>query len=524
MNAQKTNTSSAVKYAILYCRVSDQSQVDRGHSIKEQEPMLRKFAEENGYVVKKVFVDKWKSATTTVWREELYNALNYIQEEKNISAFIVQDTDRMARCEEDHFGIRSHFKKYKTQLISMNQPGINDTAEWKLLDTIMAWVNSFQSRITWRKVSWVMQRMVEQGKTPGQAPFGYININNWTSEKPDRGVEIDEVNDKHVEEIFRLYTTGKYSHLELSKIMNAKWVRTNSGARFQRTTIYNILKNPYYLGKILYKGKLYNWNHKQLISDELFQKCKDMLATRNQFAVRKRNPENFQKFFLKWFLKCWTCWKNMSWDKAKQHHYYFCLTKPEEKTFHSNKWQNARIEKVEEQVEEFFKQIKLSWGIVDEVLARAKEILQETHWEVDTEKQSLTVRTAKLEGRRQNLEDKLLDGTISDEVYKRNHWKIESELLEIQARAEEVSKTRTDNTKLFESLVWLARNLPRAYWRSTPEVKRMYLGIFFDHFVMKDKMITKVVPSKVVSSLMKEELVTIKGVSKTSKVLLTQIW
>ena len=518
------STATATKYAILYCRVSDQSQVDKWHSINMQEPMLREFATQSWYIVKKVFTDKGKTATTTVWREELYNAFDYIKQQKNISAFIVQDTDRMSRNEEDHFWIRGFFKKHKVTLISKNQPWINNTAEWQLMDTMMAWVNAFQSRLTWRKVSWVMQRLVDQGKTPGQAPIWYLNVNIWTSEKPERTVEVDEVCSKHIEDIFRLYATSKHSLIDIANILNEKWARTQKGTKFQRSMINKILVNPYYIWKIKYKGKVYDWKHPRLISDELFQKCKDTIATRNKFAIRKRKPENHRTFFLKWFLKCGICWNNLWWYTAKGHNYYTCTVKSTDKRFHSNKWQCSKIWDIETQIEDHFNQLELSDDIVDEVLARAKEILKETHGEVDTEKHSITIKVAKLESRRQSLETKLLDWVINDDVYTRNHKLIDEELLWIKSRESEISQTREDNTKLFESLVRLARNLPLAYGKASVEVKKMYLGIFFESFTVKDTLITKTIPSKVVCALMNDKLITLRKTSKDWKVLIKKLW
>jgi hypothetical protein len=38
------------------------------------------------------------------------------------------------------------------------------------------------------------------------------------------------------------------------------------------STLYNIIKNPVYIGKIRYKGKLYEGSHKALIKEETFSK------------------------------------------------------------------------------------------------------------------------------------------------------------------------------------------------------------------------------------------------------------
>lgn len=50
--------------AIVYCRVSTKEQAEKGYSLEAQEEACRKFAENNGYEVDKVFVEWGESAKT----------------------------------------------------------------------------------------------------------------------------------------------------------------------------------------------------------------------------------------------------------------------------------------------------------------------------------------------------------------------------------------------------------------------------------------------------------------------------
>ena len=514
------------KYAIIYTRVSDQNQVNKGHSIEEQEPMLRKFAENEGYIIKKVFTDSAKSATSMVGRDEMYRALAYLQEDKTISAIIVQDTDRIARNEQDHFAIRSVLSKHNVKLVSKNQPGINDSPEGKLVDGIMASVNAFQSRITGRKVSDMFQQLVEKGKTLYRPPTGYINVNTGTDEKPVKTVEIEPENSKLIQQAFRLYGTGNYSILELNEIMYEKGLRSPHGGKFEPSGLAKLLVNPYYIGKIKHKGKLYDGIHPKLIDDKLYQKCLSIVQDHNQYAIRKRIVENHKKFFLRGILKCGICGGSVTGSHVQNKNcdYYYCSIKKFDKNFHSNKGQTADIKEIEGQVYEFFKLFKLTPEITEEVLNRAKEILSETHSDIDDMKKRLSLGNITLERQRQALEIKLLNGVISDETYTRQHARLDEEIFKNTQEITKIDIKRIDNTKIFEGLVRLADDVPHAYKISPPEVKMMYLNIFWDHFDIKDREVSKAVPSNAVSALLNEKLIKLKANTPAQKVLISKLW
>ena len=511
---------------ILYCRVSDASQVNKGHSIKEQEPMLRKFAKDNELITKKVFKDKAKSGTSMGNRDGLYSALAYASEHTDISVFIVQDTDRLARDEHGHFTIRAFLRKYGIKLMAMNQPYIGDSPEGRLMDTLLAGVNAFQSRITGRKVSQVLDRLAAKGKTTGPAPLGYINVNLGTEDNPNRTVQIDPTVGPIIKKAFEMYATGDYSITDITNHLTKKGVRSTQGNIIHRSSMANILANPYYKGKIVYKGKIIDGEHTELISDALFQQCKNMLAEHNQYAVRKRKPENHTKFFLRGFLRCGICGHRVTGShvKGKNVDYYYCSVKKGEKGYHSNAGQIADIDSIESQIMEFFNLIELKSSIMEQVLSRAREILAETHTDVDREKETLQRQNISLEKQRQVLETKLLKGIINDDVYTRNHTRIEEELSENEIRIKQIGNKRQDNTVLFESLVRLANDLPKAYRKSAPEVKMMYLNIFWDYFEIKNKTISKAVPSKIVASMINDGLIKLKDKTHQQRVLISDVW
>ncbi len=167
---------------------------------------------------------------------------------------------------------------------------------------------------------------------------------------------------------------------------------------------------------------------------------------------------------------------------------------------------------------------ELSEDVIDDILEKAKLILDETHGGLDEEKHDLRRTLTKYETIRQNLEQKWLSGDVDEAFYERNHEATESEITTVEERIAELSNTRDDRTEMFEGLVKLAKDVPNAYMRANPNVKKMYLKIFWNHFEIQKGGISKAVPSKALATLLNENLIKLKGNSPKRRVLIAKIW
>lgn len=169
-----------MKKGVIYARVSTDEQAKEGQSISAQIKLCTKYAKDNNIRITQIFKDEGKSATNTN-RPALQSMLELISTDNTIDYALVLDTDRLARNTLDHLNIRSFLRKYEVDLISISQPMIDDSPEGNLIDTILASTNAFQSQITGRKTSKVMEQKAKAGWWPGWAPLGYINATNPSS-------------------------------------------------------------------------------------------------------------------------------------------------------------------------------------------------------------------------------------------------------------------------------------------------------------------------------------------------------
>lgn len=209
--------------ALIYTRVSteEQSTSDR-YSPKTQLALCEKAIENSEYTLALdgTYEDLGKTATN-MKRPGLQDMLLRVQEDKTIKAVFVQNTDRLARNTTDHLTIKALLQKHGVKLISVSQPGLEDTPEGNLMDTIIAGFNQFQSQLTARKSTKSMEQKFHEGGWPTHAALGYLNVGAKDDDKK-RIVIIDPIRGPLIQEAFKLYATGDYSMVAVLDIIHEK--------------------------------------------------------------------------------------------------------------------------------------------------------------------------------------------------------------------------------------------------------------------------------------------------------------
>lgn len=470
---------------LIYSRVSTDEQAEKGRSIDDQVKICSKYAKDNRIQVVGIYKDPGKSATN-MNRPGLQDLLIRCKEDDSIGAVLVQDTDRLARNTMDHLGIKATLKKCAVQVISVSQPGLSgDAPENDLIDTIMASVNAFQSQITGRKTAKTLQEKVKEGWWPGYSPLGYKN------EKIDgkNVIVLDNERAPYCEKLFTMFLAGTVPVETIADKLYQEGFRSRCGGLVHRSTLYEMLKNPFYTGRMVWKDQIYQGNHPAIISEEIFDHCQEIMEMHNKNAVRTRK----HNFLLRGFIFCGECGGRIYTD----HHvkasglvfdHYFCQ--------HCKKQYCSRDE-MDKEIAKIFKKVQLPKYAVDKVMQLARDIKNETHGEIDKNKNLLLTRKVALERKRNMLESKLLEGVVDNDVYQRQHGPIVEEIKEIEHQIANLSSDRSDNIKAMEQLLLLSRNIYEAYLTAPEELKKRYLRLFWERIEVFDGKPTKLVPNQV---------------------------
>jgi len=485
-----------MSHALVYRRVSTEEQAGEGrYSLDTQLHLCLKAMEGTEFKIAPdgIYSDEGKSATS-MNRPALQDMLLRISEDRAIGAVFVQDTDRLSRNTSDHLTIKTMLRKHGVRLISVSQPGLEDSPEGNFMDLVIAGVNQFQSQITGRKTRKSMEERFRNGWYPTRAPIGYLNAPDPSN--PDKNIiVIDPVRGPLIREMLELYATGNYSLLEVRDIMYRKGLVNHIGNHFPRSMVAWIIGNSFYWGE-MHWGELSGMGkHQPLISKELFNKCVRVKAQHNQFATRRRK----HNFLLNGFIYCQACGRRWTAEKheSKNKSYYRCNAQP------GFRCTERFIEQtdLEAQVVNKFFAIEFSGEFTDKVVARVQALYMKKKGEITTSQDSLIARKNNLLAKLETAEEKLISGILSDADFVRIKTKITPQIENLDEELLKLSRSRNIKVDVIQRVLSLIRDLGKTYENARPDLQRLYLGLFWKRFVVSDRKIIEATPSELVELL-----------------------
>ena len=506
-----------IENALIYRRVSTEEQAADGtHSLNTQLHLCTK-AIEDGKKYKLasdgVYTDAGKSATT-MNRPSLQDMLARIMEDKSIKAVFVQDTDRLARNANDHLTIKALLRKHQVVLISVSQPGMEDSPEGNFLDLIIAGVNQLSSQITGRKTKKSMEERFWGGWFPTRAPMGYLNTLDPSNPKK-RIVTIDPVRGPLIKEMLTLYSTGNYSLLEVRDLFFRKGLVNRSAGRFSRSQMACLVENPFHYGEMRWKELVNKGNHEPLITKEIFEKCNRVKSEHNNGRCRKRKFN----FLLRGFLYCFSCGRRWTAEKQlkKNKSYYRCNAnvQPTDVRCKEHYVETADLEK---QVEDKFFAVEFSDEFREKIENKIRALYQEKKNSITDEQQSLQSRKNALLKKLETAEDKLLSGTLSDSDFSRIKAKLLPQIENIEGEMQKLDRARTIKIDVIQKILKLTRNVGETYKDASPELKRLYIGLFWAKFEVSKGVIVRSTPSEIIDILVGLGHLKIKGNPKATPI------
>jgi len=492
-----------MKKALIYSRVSTDEQAKEGQSIEAQIKLCRAYAKDNQITVVDVFKDEGKSGSNTN-RPALQAMLTKVAEDKTIDHVLVLDTDRIARNTLDHLSIKSLLAKHHVSLISISQPMIDDSPEGNFIDVVLAGANALQSQITGRKTSKVMEQKAKAGWWPSWAPLGYENTQNPTptSTLDKRILTPHPSNGPLITQLFQFYSKGTYSVESLTKKMVSLGLKNRQGGPIAPSIVNLALRNPIYYGDFVWREKLYHGNHIPLTTKPIWDLCQDIMDKHNQYAERSRKHQ----YLLRGFLYCDKCgsrfWAAPHKGRNGIHHYYYCKK--------CTKGTYSFVKDLDKESLKLMGKVQITDQYAQELTETIQNSLKELRSQTGQEKQALVNQRTALEQKQHSAEDNLLDGTLSKDQFSRINQRIESEIATIEQQVYELSDNYQTKMEQIIELVNLARNIQETYKEVDFEMKRYYLGLFFDKIYVDDGKIVSATPSKAIAPLIKNGKILVR--------------
>ncbi len=486
------DTAGSSATAVLYLRVSTKEQAERdgdpeGYSIPAQREACTRKAQSLGAIVVEEFVDRGESARTAD-RPELQRMLDYLIA-NSVTYVIVHKIDRLARNRVDDVAINLAIRQAGVQLVSVTE-NFDETPSGILLYGIMSSVAEFYSRNLANEVIKGSVQKAKSGGTPMRAPTGYVNVRNMVNGQELRSVEVDPVRGPLMTWAFDAYASGKWTIRTLTDELTERGLTSTPGPKtpskpLTTSNLQRLLRHPYYMGIVRYRGVHYQGKHEQLVDPETWQRVQEMLAARNIAGEKQREHHHY----LKGSVYCGNCGSRLVVSHAKNRHgtiyeYFICVGRQQKRT--DCKQQAIRIDVAEDVVVGEYAKIRLTIEQADEVREFVLEEMGKLHRHTESERDRLERRLKALKNEQQKLLDAHYADAIPLDLLKTEQARITSEVITVKARLESLSSNfSTAETNLNRALA-LAMDCEAAYREASDKVRRQFNQIFFNRLLIDD--------------------------------------
>ncbi len=175
---------------------------------------------------------------------------------------IIHKLDRLARDMNVHTVTWKQLDDSRTALISCSEP-LGNSAQEKFMRSIMAANATFYSDNLGDEVRKGLQQKVLLGGTPGYCKLGYLNEVKLIEGREVKKIILDPERAPHIEWAFKAFATGDWSISDITAELERRGLRNRTtasrpGKPLTRSQVHRTLSSPYYLGKVPFKGVIYN--------------------------------------------------------------------------------------------------------------------------------------------------------------------------------------------------------------------------------------------------------------------------
>jgi DNA invertase Pin-like site-specific DNA recombinase len=301
----------------------------------------REWCAKNGYTVIREYTDDGLLGSIAKNRPGFMDMISDI-ENKIIKPdiVIVWTYSRFSRNRRDSIVYKSILEINKVEFISITEPMPDDDIFSVLLEAIIEALDEVQVRRTRKDTVRQMNQNAKRGYwNGGNPPLGFNLTKIMVNGKERSILEINQVEAIWVRKIFTDYANQKRL-ADIAAELNQMGARTKAGKEFTTTSLYSILINPIYIGKLVWNryaksGSKLKEESKWIYADrtieaivpmELFNTVQAILAERKRTNQRNRN----NTYWLSGLIICEHCGKPLAGHSIKRKQlktgYYNCET------------------------------------------------------------------------------------------------------------------------------------------------------------------------------------------------------
>ena len=314
----------------LYARVSSDRQ-DVDLSIAAQLRALRDYANKNGYIVAREYVDEAESGRIAD-RPEFRKMIDAATKPSApFQEILVWKFSRFTRKREYAVAFKSMLRRKGVRVVSITEHA-DDTPTGKLMEAIIESVDEFYSENLAQEVTRGMRESASRGFwVSSYAPFGYNRVMVQDGAKKRPTLQPDPDASRIVKRIFDMAEAGN-GMVNITRTLNDEGILSPRGKLWGKTSVHAILINESYTGTLVW-----GTHSKDNAEPVRVEKAFPAIVTKAQFSrvnklMRSRAPKKSHPrrvgstYLLSGLVKCKTCNRALSGQDAKsgQFAYYVC--------------------------------------------------------------------------------------------------------------------------------------------------------------------------------------------------------
>ena len=379
---------------IIYCRKSSESDERQIQSLPDQISTLVPLATSKGLQLYGKPMQESKSAK--IPGRPFFDQLIQMIEDRTANGIVLLNPSRLSRNTIDTGRIIYLMDQGKLQDVVTPYQTFKNNPYDKFMLNLLCTQAKLENDNKSVNIKESLKLKAERGVFPGKARPGYIN----NHDKPQglRDISAHPVYFPLMRKLFDLALTGNYSVEKLIREAEKLGIRSSkNGKPICKSWMHRLLRDPFFTGKFIYGGKIFQGNHPAIITDEEFNLLQDIVDGRSKARTQKHD------FALNGIIKCGECdycvtaeehTKKYKNGKSQIFAYYHCTKKGKEE----NKKCNQRYlstTKLESQFTSVLSQLEFDKEAVDWAF-EALEVVKTTDSNVT--KDSYVALQAALEG------------------------------------------------------------------------------------------------------------------------------
>lgn len=219
-----------------------------------------------------------------------------------VDIIVVYKVDRLTRSLADFARIVERLDAKGASFVSVTQAFNTTTSMGRLTLNVLLSFAQFEREVTGERIRDKIAASKRKGLwMGGPVPLGYEVIERNLVPVPDEAERVRTIMRRYLEIrsvpplLDRLREEGV-----VTKIQNRTSGPNRGGIPFARGSLFHLLKNPIYRGKIVHKGQVYDGEHEPIVDEDLWERVQ--MHLRETAPPRKRPGNEPQRALLQGLL------------------------------------------------------------------------------------------------------------------------------------------------------------------------------------------------------------------------------